>query len=110
MATHAMWQSAGWPADRIERELGLWAWPLVECGATFKSPATYNQIITVKSSIGSWANKTFRVDQKVYRTEEDGTDTLLLEAFEVRFLGAKLPGSFKLKAAPIPEELKLAFE
>lgn len=110
MATHAMWQTAGWPAERIERELNLWAWPLIECGATFKSPATYNQIITIHSTIGSWANKTFRVDQQVFRTEDDGTDTFLLEAFEVRFLGAKIPGSFKLKAAIIPEQLKRAFE
>jgi hypothetical protein len=33
----------------------------------------------------------------------------LLEAFEVRFLGEKIPGSFKLKAAVIPEVLKAAF-
>jgi 4-hydroxybenzoyl-CoA thioesterase len=109
MATHAMWQSAGWPADRIEREMNLWAWPLVDCGATFKSPATFNQIITIKSRISSWANKTFRVEQKVYRIELDGTETFLLEAFEVRFLGEKIPGSFKLKAAVIPEVLKAAF-
>jgi 4-hydroxybenzoyl-CoA thioesterase len=110
MATHALWQSIGWPADRIEKEMNLLAWPLIECGAKFRSPATYNQILTIKSQVVEWAAKTFRLEHKVYRTEADGSVTFLLEIFEVRFMGQRLPGSYKLKAALIPEVLKAAFE
>jgi YbgC/YbaW family acyl-CoA thioester hydrolase len=110
MATHALWQKVGWPADKIERELGLLAWPLIECGATFRSPSTYNQILTIRSKIESWSHKTFRLEHKVFRIEPDASETFLLEIFEVRFIGERLPGSYKLKAAAIPEALKAAFD
>jgi YbgC/YbaW family acyl-CoA thioester hydrolase len=110
MAVHQMWEQVGWPAERIQNEMNLWAWPLIDSGATFRSPSTFNQIITIKSTVGSWTTKTFRTEHKVVRKEKDGTETFLLEGFSVRFIGEKLPGSFKLKAAVIPEELKAIFE
>jgi 4-hydroxybenzoyl-CoA thioesterase len=110
MAVHEMWERAGWPAERIQQELNLWAWPLIDSGATFRSPSTFNQIITIKSTIVSWSNKTFRTEQKVVRREKDSTETFLLEGFTVRFLGEKLPDSFKLKAAVIPDNLKAIFD
>jgi YbgC/YbaW family acyl-CoA thioester hydrolase len=110
MAVHQMWEQAGWPAERIQNEMNLWAWPLIDSGATFRSPSTFNQIITIKSTVGSWSTKTFRTEHKVIRKEKDGTETFLLEGFSVRFIGEKLPGSFKLKAAVIPDELKVIFD
>jgi YbgC/YbaW family acyl-CoA thioester hydrolase len=110
MAVHEMWEQVGWPAERIQNEMNLWAWPLIDSGATFRSPSTFNQIITIKSTVGSWTTKTFRTEHKVIRKEKDGTETFLLEGYSVRFIGEKLPGSFKLKAAVIPEELKAIFE
>jgi 4-hydroxybenzoyl-CoA thioesterase len=110
MAVHEMWERAGWPAERIQKELNLWAWPLIDSGATFRSPSTFNQIISIKSTIVSWTSKTFRTEHKVVRKEPDGTETFLLEGFTVRFLGEKLPDSFKLKAAIIPDHLKAIFD
>jgi 4-hydroxybenzoyl-CoA thioesterase len=105
-STHAMFLAVGESHDRARREHGWIVWPLVDAGASFRSPARYNESIEIYSSIESWTTKTFRIAHRAKRG-----DTLLVEGWEVRFIGEQHPEDpQRLRAVPIPASLRLLFE
>jgi acyl-CoA thioesterase FadM len=67
---------------------------LIDCGASFRLPATSGSGLTLTMTIESWSEKTFKL--KYVGTIKDSS---ILEGFEVRGLFKKVDG--RLRAAPV---------
>lgn len=78
--------------------------PLVDVGATFRSPVTYDDVITVHADIEEWAEKRIRI---VYNVKCG--DRLVATGFEKRAWAVHTPDG-GIKGAPIPEEYKAYFQ
>ncbi len=99
-ATHDLFGSAGYSHIGLRREHGWLAWPLADVGARFRLPATFGDQIEIRSSIGEWRDKTFKVNHLVSR----GAD-LLVEGWELRFIGEphpEVPGRLRAVMIPAP--------
>ncbi|MFP5407226.1 MAG: acyl-CoA thioesterase, partial [Gammaproteobacteria bacterium] len=104
-ATHSMFLALGQSHDRARREQGWIVWPLVDAGASFRSPARYNQVIEIHSTIDRWTRKTFRIAHRALRG-----DTVLVEGWEVRFIGEPHPDDpERLRAVTLPDSLRELF-
>ncbi len=103
-ATHHLCQEAGLDWTRLRDEYGVIGFPLVETGATFRQPASHGDQLEIESSVVECARKTLRLRHLVRRGE-----TLLVDGFEVRVLGAKRPDDpQRLRALDIPREIRRA--
>lgn len=78
--------------------------PLVDVGSKFRSPVTYDDVITIHAKMDHWAERRFRVAYTV-----KCGDRLVAEGFELRAWGI-LDEHGKLKGTPIPAEFKALFE
>jgi 4-hydroxybenzoyl-CoA thioesterase len=105
-AMHAMFFARGHSFESMKREHGLIAWPLVDAGGAFRAPARLNEQIEIHSTIESWSRKTFRIAHRALRGS-----TLLVEGWEVRFLGEPHPDDpQRLRAVPIPDWMRTLFD
>lgn len=105
LATHQMMHGSGYDIARVRREQGLIVGPLVDVGATFRSPATHGETIEIHSTVSEWKAKTFRIAHQVRRAE-----TVLADGFELRIFARPDPGNpSRFRAVPIPEDFRLMF-
>jgi 4-hydroxybenzoyl-CoA thioesterase len=101
-----MFFAVGQSHDGAQREHGWIVWPLVDAGASFRSPARYNEAIEIHSTIEQWSAKTFRISHRAMRG-----DTLLVDGWEVRFIGEPHPDDpRRLRAVPIPDSVRKLFD
>lgn len=77
--------------------------PLMEVGATFRSPASYDDELTVSAQIDEWRDKQFRLGYRLMVG-----DRLIAEGFERRAWAIFQDG--KLRGAPIAPEFRAALE
>jgi YbgC/YbaW family acyl-CoA thioester hydrolase len=77
--------------------------PLMEVGATFRSPASYDDELTVHAQIDEWRDKQFRLSYRLMVGER-----LIAEGFERRAWAIFQDG--KLRGAPIAPEFRAALE
>lgn len=78
--------------------------PLMETGAVYKRPACCGDLLAIESSVVECARKSLRLQHLVRRDGE-----LLVEAFEVRILGAVHPDDpRRLKVLEITDEIRNA--
>lgn len=104
-ATHQMFRDVGYTFFQLKEEHGLVAWPLVDTGAKFLSPASVGDDLELHSGISEWGRKTFRISHQIKRGGE-----LLVDGFELRILGKPADDNpRKLRAVEIPEAMRLAF-
>jgi len=105
LATHEMWRGAGYDVARVRREQGLIAGPLVDVGATFRSPATHGERVEVHSWVSEWKPKTFRITHQIRRGE-----TVLVDGFELRIFAQPDPDdATRIRAVPIPGDFRGLF-
>lgn len=105
-ATHRMFNSVGYFHQQLKEEHGWLAWPLIDTGASFKSPGFMGDDIEIRSSIVHWSGRTFRISHTVWRGDEQ-----MVDGFELRFLGEPVPGNpRKLRAVEIPREMRQRFD
>ena len=101
-ASLAFFMACGVPPWReLVKTRGIVGTPLLEIHTRFLKPATYGDTIEVHTSIEAWSTKTFRHRHVVRRG-----DDLLCEGRETRAFVVRVPGSYKLKSIPIPEDIK----
>jgi len=74
--------------------------PLVDVGANFRSPITYEDVVTIEAEIGEWAERRLRLNYTVKCGER-----LVATGHELR-AWAQVVGPGRLKGAAIPEEFK----
>ena len=101
-ASLAFFMACGVPPWReLEAARGIVGTPLLEINTRFLLPATYGQSLEVHTSIEEWRAKVFIEHHRILRG-----DDLLCEGRETRAFVERVPGSYRLKAIPIPEDIK----
>lgn len=91
---HAFLEHRGLNHRSLIEKLDCVGTGLIDCGASFRSPAASGESFTLTLTIENWSEKTVRLSYK--GAMEDRT---ILEGFEVRGLFKKNDG--RLSAAPI---------
>ena len=103
-ASHRLAERAGvgLHALRAQGYLGL---PLMQTGAQYLRPARFGDACEVHSTVTGFEARSFRIEHRILR----GT-LVLVEGFEVRFLGQPHPDDpQRLRAATIPEAFRRRF-
>jgi 4-hydroxybenzoyl-CoA thioesterase len=103
-STAALFEKAGIWRRMVVEASGVGT-PVVDARASFLIPASYGDELEIESFVERWGVKSFTVRHRIYK---DGQ--LAAEGHETRIWGARHPDDErKLKAMPIPEELKARF-
>ena len=101
-ASLAYFMACGVPPWReLEATRGIVGTPLLEIHTRFLRPATYGQTLEVHTCVVEWREKVLIQQHRIMREGE-----LLCEGRETRAFVVRLPGSYKLKSIPIPEDIK----
>jgi 4-hydroxybenzoyl-CoA thioesterase len=100
--TSALFESAGLPLPALYREHGLKGFPLLEANATFSAAASFGDDLDTEASADEWSAKTFKVRHRFLRGV-----TPIVEGWELRVCAVPHPDDpGRIKAAPIPDEVK----
>jgi len=98
--------SVGLSWEMLMEKHGIAGLPIVEAKAKFLSPSMFRDEIVVESRITEWNDKTFKISHAVTNRGRQA-----VEGYEIRAWVVRLPGDpVRLKAMPIPAEIKAAFE
>jgi 4-hydroxybenzoyl-CoA thioesterase len=89
------------PWQQLVKSTGIIGTPLLELHTKFLRPATYGETIQVHTSVQEWRAKVF-----VHRHEVRRGDELLCEGSETRAFCVRVPGEDRLKAIPVPEDIR----
>jgi 4-hydroxybenzoyl-CoA thioesterase len=103
-ASHRLAERAGvgLHALRAQGYVGL---PLMQTGASYHRPVRFGDDVEVHSTVTGFERRSFRVEHRILRGAE-----LMLEGFELRFLGQPHPEDpQRLRAAEIPEDFRQRF-
>jgi 4-hydroxybenzoyl-CoA thioesterase len=101
-ASLACFMACGVPPWReLELTRGIVGTPLLEINTLFLKPATYGQTLEVHTHVEEWRAKVLIQHHRILRDDE-----LLCEGRETRAFVVRVPGSYKLKSIPIPEDIK----
>jgi acyl-CoA thioester hydrolase len=57
--------------------------PVIECYARYKAPAAYDDLLVIETSINELKNVSCRFSYRIFRKENDGSQTLLVKGFTV---------------------------
>lgn len=101
-AGHEFFGSLGFPSSQLYKEdkIGL---PLLETHCEFKSPAYFEDVIEIVTTVQEVGNKVIRLSHEFYRDE-----TLLAKGYVVRAWTSF--ASQPLKAVRIPDQVRQALE
>jgi YbgC/YbaW family acyl-CoA thioester hydrolase len=101
-AFQALLRAHGLSQRSLRTRFGALGTPIVEAGAKFLGPVTYEDVLRLEVCIARWGRKSFRV---AYRGFKDGE--LVLEGFEAR-IWAVPTESGRLTSAEIPAAIRAA--
>jgi 4-hydroxybenzoyl-CoA thioesterase len=105
-STRLFFDSVGLVWDTLMEKYGIPGLPIVEAKAKFLAPCVFRDEIVVESRIGKWADKTFEVSHVVFNRGKPA-----VEGYEIRVWSMRhRDDPDRLKAVPIPEEIKRAFD
>ena len=91
------------PWRELEKTSGIVGAPLLEIRNRFVQPASYGQTLQIHTHVAEWRGKAFIQNHRVMR----GID-LICEGQETRIFCIKHPEvANKIKAIPLPEDIKL---
>ncbi len=106
IATHHLFEAAGFAMNELEARFGIVGLPLVDVGASFKSPLPWHTAIEIESTVAEWRTKSLVVRHVVHKGA-----TIALEGQEIRVCVARDPAApGGLKGIAIPDALKAPFE
>src|SRR5262249_9451139 len=98
--------AAGFAKAAMLKQYGLAGIPLVEAAANFHSPAAFGDTVVVVSQIVEWGHSSFRVEHKMYKS-----DQLAAEGREKRVWTVRDPHRPSgLRGSAIPQEVKDKFQ
>jgi 4-hydroxybenzoyl-CoA thioesterase len=101
-ASLAFFMACGVPPWReLEKTRGIVGTPLLEINTRFMIPATYGETIEVHTHVEEWRAKVLVQHHRVTR----GSD-VLCEGREVRAFVVRDGATGRLKAIPVPEDIK----
>lgn len=97
--------AAGWPMARATQVFDLLGWPLAATRATFMAPSAYDEEVTIVSAFVEVRRSSFDIRHLL---EKDGETRV--EGFETRVWTRREPGTGRLRATPLPDEVRARFE
>ena len=101
-----LFDSVGLDWDSLRQIYGITGLPIVEAKARFLAPCRFRDEIVVESRITEWNDKTFKISHAVLNKGQRA-----VEGYEIRVWAAPRPEDpGRLKAMPIPAEVKALFE
>jgi 4-hydroxybenzoyl-CoA thioesterase len=100
-AFHGLMSKAGFSHRRLIEEFGVHV-PIVDAGAKFISPATFDDRLTVEAEVVHWGRTSFRVN---YRGAREGVP--VFEAYEAR-VWARVAADGTVETIAITPEFKSA--
>lgn len=101
--THAMLAAAGLGHAKMRKRYGVVGTPLVETRARYRSPATYDEVLTAVSRVVSVGRTSFTVEHRLSVGER-----LVVEGEEVRVWAE--PDGAGIRAAAIPVTVRRVLE
>ena len=102
-ASLAFFRACGVPTWReLEKGRGIVGTPLLEIHTRFLRPATYGDELQVVTTVEAWGHKTFTHRHGVMRGDE-----LLCEDTEVRAFVVRDADTRRIRAIPIPQNIKI---
>ncbi len=105
-STRMLFESVGLDWDTLMARYGIPGLPIVEANARFIAPCRFRDQLEVESCIGTWNDKTFKVQHTVW----NGT-LKCVEGYEVRVWSKpREDDPTRLKAHSIPPEIRAAFD
>src|SRR5258705_385878 len=105
-STRLFFDSVGLDWDSLGQKYGIAGLPIVEAKARFLAPCRFRDEIVIESRVGKWNDKTFEVGHVVLNR-----GVRAVEGYEIRVWAHRHPeDANRLKAMPIPAEIKAAFE
>ena len=105
-STRLLFDSVGLDWDSLGKKYGIMGLPIVEAKARFVAPCRFRDEIVIESRVGKWNDKTFEVGHVVLNR-----GVRAVEGYEIRVWAHRHPEDpDRLKAMPIPAEIKAAFE
>ena len=105
-STRLLFDSVGLDWDSLGQKYGIAGLPIVEAKARFLAPCRFRDEIVIESQVGKWNDKTFEVSHAVVNR-----GVRAVEGYEIRVWAHRHPeDANRLKAMPIPAEIKAAFE
>ncbi|MCS7101148.1 MAG: acyl-CoA thioesterase [Burkholderiaceae bacterium] len=93
------------PWHELEKTQGIVGTPLLEVNVKFYKPATYPERIEVHTRVEEWREKVFIQHHAIRRG-----DDLLCEGRETRAFVKRDPDSGRLRAVPVPPEIRTLCE
>jgi 4-hydroxybenzoyl-CoA thioesterase len=102
IAFQALMHKAGFDHRRLLSEFGV-RLPIIDAGAKFTGPATYDDRLAVDAEVIHWGKTSFKVE---YRGSRAGAP--VFEAYEVR-VWAKIATDGAISTVPIAPQFKAAF-
>jgi len=98
--------SVGLPWETLMEKYGIVGLPIVEAKARFLAPSVFRDEIIIESAIGKWNDKTIEISHAVLNR-----GLRAVEGYEIRAWTQRRPDDpTRLKAVPIPPEIKAAFD
>ena len=98
--------SVGLSWEMLMEKYGIAGLPIVEAKAKFIAPSKFRDEIVVESQITEWNEKTFKLSHAVVNRGQRA-----VEGYEIRVWAHRHPEDpNRLKAMPIPAEIKAVFE
>lgn len=89
------------PWRELVKTTGIVGTPVLEIGTRFMKTATYGETIEVHTSVEEWRAKTF-VHRHVVRRGDD----VLCEGTEVRAFVMEDPQAGRIRAIPVPDDIR----
>jgi 4-hydroxybenzoyl-CoA thioesterase len=104
-STRLFFDSVGLDWDNLMAKYGVRGLPIVEAKAKFIAPCFFRDEIIVETHISKWNDKTFECQHVVLNR-----GVRAVEGYEIRVWSRSHPDDpERLKAYPVPEEIKTAF-
>lgn len=101
-ASLAFFMQCGLPPWReLVKTRGIVGTPLLEINTKFVRPVTYGEAIAIDTWVEEWRAKVFVQQHRVTRGGE-----LICEGREVRAFVTREPGTDRLRAIPVPADIK----
>ncbi len=103
-ASLVFFRTCGVPSWReLEAERSIVGTPLLEIQTQFRLPATYGDVLEIRTTVDEWNERTFLQRHVVMRGSDTICEGTELRAFCVRRVD--LPG--RLRTIPIPEDIRV---
>lgn len=105
-AAHNLFRQAAGSWETLYEAHGVTGVPLLDAGATFKSPSRVGDELVIESRVTEWQRKVFKLEHRAFNGGR-----LAVEGRETRAWCVAHPDNpRRLKAAPIPDAVKALFE